>query len=169
MAFRWSLRLVSACVADEVWRGHTLVRQMHRHTRRRVVEVVAVIHPDAGIVGAKADLEYLAGLDLQRIRPPRAADDWLTIPTQHQGVVTMQVHRVIVVAAVDEGHLDQIASADHQHRRVQEDLAVNSRPREQLPVIEARAIVEYQSEFSVEVARSVEGYGRRRPVNCRVE
>src|SRR5215218_2661553 len=79
MVCRLSLRLVPACVADQVWRRHALVRQVHRHPRCRVVEVVAVVHPDARIVGAKADLEYLAGLDLQRVRPPGATDDWLTI------------------------------------------------------------------------------------------
>ena len=68
-----SLRVVVRRAAGLERRRHAHVGEVHRQPRRGVAQVVAVIHPDAGVVGAEGDLVPLARLDVERVAPPGAA------------------------------------------------------------------------------------------------
>ena len=59
--------------ADVERRRHAGVGDVHRQAVGSVAQVVAVIHPEAGVVGAERHAIALAGLDVQRVGPPRAA------------------------------------------------------------------------------------------------
>jgi len=74
-----SLRLVAGVRAQLVRRGDALVHQVGDHALGRVLEVVAVVHPDAGVVGDEGDLEGLALLHVERVEPPRAAGRRLAV------------------------------------------------------------------------------------------
>src|SRR5215210_1915834 len=87
-----SLRTVAHFLAGLERRGHTFVAKVHRHPLGSMVEVVAVVHPDAGIVGLEGDLVGLAGRDVEGIRPPRAAAYGFAVAAQDEHVVAVQVH-----------------------------------------------------------------------------
>src|SRR3954452_17556892 len=67
------LRLVAGVTADAVGLGDVVVDQMCEETLVGVLEVVAVIHPDARVVGHESEVVGLAVLDVEGVEPPGAA------------------------------------------------------------------------------------------------
>jgi hypothetical protein len=90
-----------------------------------MVEVVAVVHPDAGVVGNEGDLVGLAVLHVQRVDPPRAAGGGHTVPAQDDGMVAVQMHGMHVAAAVADRHSHHVALGDDEHRYVGEQVTVD--------------------------------------------
>ena len=135
----------------------------------RVAEVVAVIHPDARVVGTKRNHVPHARVDLERVGPPRTAAVGDAVPAQHQHVVAVQVHRVDGVRVVDDRHLHEVTETDHEHRHVRIEVPVQ-RPVEAGPaVLEAELSLNPQREGAIEVRRGRKRCGCRRPVVERVE
>src|SRR5215217_6593359 len=147
-----SLRTVARLAAGLERRGHPFVAEVHRHAFGGVVEVVAVVHPDAGVIGAEGDLVGLAWRDVEGVRPPRASADAYAVAREYEHVVAVEVHGVVHEAAVDEGRLYEVPLAHHLRGRVREHLAVDSPQHVEVPVVEAGAVVEDNLELPVEVA-----------------
>ena len=73
---------------------------MRDQALRRVRQVVAVVHPDARVIGHEGDVVALVGGDVERVDPPGTAGRCLTVASQHDHVVAVEVHRVHFGAAV---------------------------------------------------------------------
>ena len=63
-------------VGEGEGRGHAFVGHVHDHARGRVLEIVAVVHPQPGIVRVEGDPPHLAGTDVDRVEPQRLRDLW---------------------------------------------------------------------------------------------
>ena len=96
------------CAAELERRSDPAVGQVHHHARGRVLEVVAVVHPQPGVVGDERDPPRLAGAHVDGVEP-QCALDGDAVAGQHQHVMPVQVHRVRLGAAVDD--------RDHARRR----------------------------------------------------
>src|SRR3954451_15049516 len=124
------LRLVAGVTADAVGLGDVVVHQVCEEPLVGVLEVVAVIHPDARVVGHESDVVGLTVLDVEGVEPPGAAGGLHAVAGQDYRVVPVQVHRVHVPAAVGDPHPHHVALADDVHRDVREEVAV---PRPEQP------------------------------------
>ena len=65
-----SLGLAAAVAADQVRRPDAVVHQVRGEALRGVRQVVAVVHPEPGVVREEGDLVRLALADLERVDPP---------------------------------------------------------------------------------------------------
>lgn len=105
----------------------TLRGDVGRHPGGRMLKAVAVVQPDPGVVGAEGDVVGLAGCDVERVGPPRAAGGRLAVAREHRRRLAVQVHGVVVGTAVDDGDPDEVAVADGEDRRVRVQTTVDSR------------------------------------------
>src|SRR6478672_3318135 len=108
---------------------------MHRQPGRRVPEVVAVIHPDAWVAGAKRDHVALARMYVQGVRPPRTARGRDAVAAEDEHVVSVEVHRMDSLRVVRDRDLDEVALLNDEHGHVRVDLAVD-RPLEPRSAVE---------------------------------
>src|SRR5688500_11555539 len=114
-----------------------------------MVEIMAVIHPDAGIVGNESNLIRFPWSHVQRIGDPRTAGYGLAIAAENLDMVTVQMHRMIIKAAIHERHFYKFAFANRKHRRIRKNSTVDRMHKRKLPIIEAESIVEYKLVISV--------------------
>ena len=77
-----------------VRRVHAGVHQVRDQALGGVVQVVAVVHPDARVVGQEGDLVLLARARPRASRPTTGCRWPLAVAAEHDGVVAVQVHRV---------------------------------------------------------------------------
>jgi hypothetical protein len=89
-------------MADLERRRHPLIRKMQRHTYGGMVEIVAVVHPNAGIISTKRYFVSFACIHVEGIRPPWASGDRLAVPAEQEHVMAVQVHRVRNQTSVHE-------------------------------------------------------------------
>ena len=67
------------------------------------LEVVAVVHPYARVVGTERHLPDLARAHVERVQPQWTAGWRAPVAGEDQHVVAVQVPRVGIAAAVDDG------------------------------------------------------------------
>ena len=106
---RRSLRLVVLAAADPERLGEPGVHQVRDQPLRRVRQVVAVVHPDPGVVGDERDVVAVAAGHVERVDPPRAAGRLHAVAGQDDRVVAVQVHRVHRAAVVLDVHPHDVA------------------------------------------------------------
>ena len=123
------------------------------HTGGGVVEVVTVVHPDARVVRRKAIVVLVAGVDVQRVGPPRTTGRRLSVAAENEGMVAVEVHRVHHVRVVRDRDADEIALLDHEHRHVRVDASVDGPVPTGPPVEEAEFLGDRELELAVEMAR----------------
>src|SRR5262249_20679751 len=124
---------------------------------RGVLEDVAVEHPYARVPCEDRHVVALAGLDLQRVGPPRPHQ--AAVASENEHVMAVQVHRVCRTRMVGEAELDGLAAANHEHGHVRIRLAVDRplAPEAQSSLEEAELPADVDAEAPVEVRRSGRG------------
>ena len=80
------LRLVAGVAAESVGIGHAAVHQVGDQALGRVLEVVAVVHPDARVVGDERDLDGLVVLGARQ-RQQHVERALEAVEAHHQGVL----------------------------------------------------------------------------------
>ena len=153
--------VVVGVAADDVRRGDAGVHQVRDQSLRRVRQVVAVVHPDAGVVGDERDLVGLA-VARRRASRPTTGCRW---PARRRVRA-----RPRGVRAGASGGLSPLwfsivitttsPSLDHEHRHVGEQVAVDRPPEAGLAVEEAGRLPIAVVEVPVRVGR-VEAERRR--------
>src|SRR5829696_10567331 len=96
---RASFWLVVGWSCDPVRAVDAVVHEVRDHALGSVFEVVAVVHPDAGVVGHEGDVVGLVSQDVERVNPPRASDGRYPVAGQYDHMMAMQVHRMHLAAA----------------------------------------------------------------------
>src|SRR5215211_3753996 len=119
-----------------------------------------MVHPDARIVCHEGDVIALVGQNVQRVHPPRTPRGSYPIASQHDHVMTMQMHRMHLAAAVLDVYHDDIALTHDVHRDVREEVSVDRPPHARAAFYKAGSTTNQIVEPSGGVGRIKAEWGR---------
>src|SRR5688500_11881422 len=120
---------VVGCSTNPVRRTDPLIHQVRHHAIRGMLEMVAMIHPNARVVSNEGNVVRLAVEYVQRVDPPRAARGSDAVAGQHHAVMPVQVHGMHLATVVVDVHGHDVALSDHVHRNMGIEVPVDRPPQ----------------------------------------